>query len=109
MTTSWGGVTLPDPESYERSEEFVGSQYLLASGALGTDAITSRYRYAISWSLITTAEKDNIVTKATTTASAALVMPGQASVNVEPIRGSLRVSPVGVTPAWNASCEVRTT
>lgn len=109
MTTSWGGTTLPDPEGYERSEEFVGSQYLLASGALGTDAITSRYRFAISWSLVTTAEKDAIATKATTTASSALVMPGLTSTNVEPIRGSFRASPVGVTPVWNVSCEVRTT
>lgn len=109
MTTSWGGTSIPDPVSLERSEEHVGAQYVVASGAMVTDSIATKYRFALSWGLITTAERDTIRGKATTQASAALVAPGVSSTNVEPVRNTYRESAVGITPVWNVSCEVRTT
>lgn len=109
MATSWNGTTIPDPEGWDYSEELVGSQYVVANGSLVTDSIASKRRIAMRWALITTAQKDAILTLATTQSSTSLVLIGAAGVNVEPMRGTFRASPVGVTPAWNVSCEVRTT
>lgn len=109
MASTWGGTAIPDPENYSVSEEFVGAQYVAASGALLTDAVASRRRIEISWGVITTAEKDTLLGKATTQATSALVMPGLSSTNVEPVRNSFQASPVGVTPVWDVSCTVRTT
>lgn len=108
MTTSWGGTSLPDPVKVERVEDFVGAQYLVASGALNTDTIAAYKRYRLRWELITRNEADTILGKATTQASAALVVPGINSTNVQPIRNTYAEEAIGVTPAWNVSCEVRT-
>ena len=112
MATTWGtgaGSTIPDPEGWDYSEEFGGAQYVVANGSLVTDSIASKRRIALRWALITTAEKDAILALATTQATKALVLVGAAGINVEPVRGTFRASPVGYTPAWNVSCEVRTT
>lgn len=109
MATTWNSETLADPEGWDYSEEFVGSQYVVANGSLVTDSIASKRRIAMRWALITTAQKDKILSLATTQASTSLVLVGAAGINVEPVRGTFRASPVGVTPAWNVSCEVRTT
>lgn len=109
MATTWNGTAIPDPEGWDYSEEFVGSQYAVANGSLVTDSIASKRRIAMRWALITTAQKDTILGLATTQATTSLVLIGAAGINVEPMRGTFRASPVGVTPAWNVSCEVRTT
>ena len=109
MATTWNGTTIPDPETWDYSEEFVGSQYVVANGSLVTDSIASKRRIAMRFALITTAQKDTILGLATTQATTSLVLVGATGINVEPVRGTFRASPVGVTPAWNVSCEVRTT
>lgn len=109
MASTWNSSAIPDPSGWDYSEELVGSQYLVASGAMVTDSIASKRRITLSWSLITTAQKDTILGLATTQATTSLVLIGATGINVEPMRGTFRASPVGVTPAWNVSCEVRTT
>ena len=109
MATTWNSTAIPDPEGWDYSEDFVGAQYVVASGALVTDTIASKRRISLRWALITTAQKDTILGLATTQSSASLVLVGATGINVEPMRGTFRASPVGVTPDWNVSCEVRTT
>lgn len=109
MASTWNGTTIPDPEVWDYTEELVGSQYVVANGSLVTDSIASKRRIAMRWALITTAQKDTLLGLATTQATTSLVLVGATGINVEPMRGTFRASPVGVTPAWNVSCEVRTT
>jgi hypothetical protein len=109
MASTWGGTAIPDPEVWDYFEELVGQQYVVANGSLVTDSIASKRHIALRWALITTAQKDTLLGLATTQATASLVLIGAAGINVEPVRSTFRASPVGVTPAWNVSCEVRTT
>lgn len=108
MTTSWGGVTLADPVSIALREDHVGAQYITADGALNTDTIKTELRFALEWKNITYAQFGAIYTKATTDASASLVMPIYGTVTVIPVRGSLSSSTTGgASAAVNCSCEVR--
>ena len=107
---TWGGTTIAKPTTYQRREELVGAQFVLSDGALTTDYVTTKARFALGWELVTSAEKDTIVGKATTQASAALVVDGETSINVTPVRGTLNVIRLGgATQVYNVTCEVRET
>lgn len=109
MTTSWGGTSIPDPTTISLAEDFVGTQYLTANGAMNTDTIKTELRFSLAWELITYAQFGTIYTKALTNASATLVLPIYGSVTVIPVRGQLQSSAVGGASALvNVSCIVRT-
>lgn len=109
MTTSWGGTSLPDPTNITLQEDFVGSQYLVASGAMNTDQLKTALRFTVEWENITYAQFGTIYGKALTNASASLVLPIYGTITVIPIRGSLSSTPTGgAATTVNCSCQVRT-
>jgi len=109
VTTSWGGTSLPDPSTITVAEDFVGSQFLTADGALNTDQLKTELRFSLTWELITYAEFGTIYGKALTNTSSTLVLPIYGSVTVIPVRGQLQSSAVGgKSPLVNLSCTVRT-
>lgn len=110
MASTWGGTAITAETTWTIADEFVGSQYVTADGALNSDTIATVKRLSLRWDLITSAERDTLYTKATTNSSATLVLPSGDSYTVIPLRGTFRASPVGGKSAlWNVSCDVRTT
>lgn len=110
MASTWSTTTIANPTTYQSREELVGAQYVLSNGALGTDYVTAKKRIALGWELLTSTEKDAIVTLATTQASGALAVDGETSINVTPVRGTLTWTRLGgVTKVYNVNCEVRET
>lgn len=109
MASTWGGTTIPAPTVYDRKAELVGSQYVLADGSLRTDYVAAKTVVSLTFANVTSSERDTLIGKFTTFASAALVIDSETSENVIPIAGSLSVSRVpGGTRAYVVSGEVRT-
>lgn len=110
MASTWGGTTIPAPTVYDRKPELVGSQYVLSDGGLRTDYVAAKTVVSLKFANVTSSERDTLIGKFTTFASAALVIDSETSENVIPIAGSLSVSRVpGGTRAYVVSGEVRTT
>lgn len=117
MTCSWGGTNIPAPagDGITISDDFVGEQYLVASGAMVSDSIATKRTIALQWRGITTSEKDTLYTKATTLASTALILPindassGYETYTVTPLRNTWQATSYGITPSWDCQCTVRET
>jgi len=108
--STWNASAIANPTTYQSREELVGAQYVLSNGTLGTDYVTAKARITLGWELLTSAQKNTIVTLATTQASAALAVTGETSINVTPVRGTLNVIRLaGATQVYNVNCEVRET
>lgn len=109
MATTWGGTSIPAPTRYDRQAVFVGSQYIVSDGSMVTDYVTAKTLVDLEFGDITYSERDTLITKFTTFASAALVVESETSENVIPVAGSLRVSRTpGGTRAYTVSGQVRT-
>lgn len=105
----WGGTAIPSPTRYERSEDVVGSQYLVADGSMATDYVTAKTIISLEFADITSAERDTLEAKFATFVSAALIVANETSENVIPIINSLRTSRLaGGTRAYTVSGQVRT-
>lgn len=110
MTISWGtDATIPNPSQYPITYLEIGATHLVATGALIHDIIAEKRQITLVWRGISTADKDKVVAKATTFASASLVLSnvGGPTVSVIPQPGSLVTDAFGYTPAWNVSVTVR--
>lgn len=113
--STWGGTQISDCTEITISDDFTGQQYIVASGAMVSDSIASKRQINLRWELVATSMKNTLYTKATTNASAALVLSiPDATSNIEtytvtPIRRTFQATPIGTTPHWNVSCTVRET
>lgn len=109
MANTWGTTAIPLPTVYDKQAELVGSQYVLSDGSLQTDSVAAKYVISLEFAGITYGERDTLITKFTTFASAALVIESESSENVIPVANSLRVSRFqGGTRAYTVSGQVRT-
>lgn len=108
MASTWGGTAIPAPTAYERNVELIGNQYPLSDGSLRTDYVATKARIKLTFSNITAAERDTLITKFTTFSSTALVIENETSENVIPIANSLSVSRLaGYTRAYTVTGEAR--
>lgn len=110
MSITWNSTSLPNPSAYPIKYTQIGATLALASGAQVFDIIAQKRSIALKWEAITTAQKDSIVTLATTFTSTSLVLSnvGGPTLNVIP-QTDLQVDAFGITPAWNVSVTVRET
>ncbi len=69
MALTLGGTTLPEPYVYEVSEPSIGAYHDLASGNIGMDLVAQKRRWKIAWRMLTTADRDVILTKYRTMAT----------------------------------------
>ena len=83
MATTLGGVTLAQPDyergGYTREAIDVGMMHNLASGGVVYDAVTTRYRFALSWNAITEAERNAILLRYLVKTSQAFSPPDSAT------------------------------
>ena len=108
MTTTWNGNSLPDPEGWEDTEDYIGSQFHTTDGTFRQDTITSYRRIRLRWTNVTLAQAGDIRTEAVGTSDTTLDLPDGSSYTVTPIRGSYRKSTVGGnSSAYDVECEVR--
>lgn len=113
MAISWGSESLPNPTQYPITYQQIGGGALtVASGAQVIDIIAQKMEIVLTWEGISSADKDKIVTKATTFSSASLNLGGTGgaggpTVSVIPQPGRLTISAFGITPVWNVTCTVR--
>ena len=109
MASTWGGTSIPAPTRYDRQAELVGSQYVVSDGSMVTDYVTAKMIVDMEFGDVTSDERNTLIGKFTTFASAALVIESESSENVIPVAGSLRVSRLaGGTRAYVVSGQVRT-
>lgn len=109
MSSTWGGATIPAPTRYSRNTVIIGSQYVLADGALQLDRIATKTQIDLEFAGISDSERSTLATKFTTFASAALVIENEASENVIPVAGSLRITRTpGASQIYTVSGQVRT-
>lgn len=109
MASTWGGTAIPAPTRYDRQATVVGSQIIVSDGSMVTDYVTAKTIVDLEFRDITYGERDTLITKFTTFASAALVIESETSENVIPVANSLSVSRVpGGTRAYVVSGQVRT-
>lgn len=109
MTTSWGGTSLPAPSEIKIYDEWIGQQYVVASGAMVSDGLATKKVLLLTWKGVTTAEKDTLYGKATTLASANLILPDGVTYAVTPLRKTFNAEAVGITPHWIVRLAVRET
>lgn len=88
MTTTWNGTSIPDPETWEDADFFIGSQRVMADGSRVADYITGDRVLVIRWTNITAAQMAAIRTRCESTASTDLVLPDGYTYTCEPIPDS---------------------
>ena len=109
MASTWGGTSIPAPTRYDRQATLVGTQYIVSDGSMVTDSVTAKTVVDLEFGDVTSSERDTLITKFTTFASAALVIESETSENVIPVANSLNVSRVpGGKRVYVVSGQVRT-
>ncbi len=108
MSITWNSTTIPNPTAYPIRYTQIGAVTVVASGAQVFDFKAAKKSISLKWENITTAEKDSIVTLATSFASTSLVLTnaGGPTLNVIP-QPDLQIDAVGLAPFWNVTVTVR--
>ena len=82
-TTTLGGTTLPNPyygtEGFPCQAEEVGTQFVMADGAIRTHTVGVRRRWHLSWRGVSSAERDTLYTKYKVRAAQTLKLPDSAT------------------------------
>jgi hypothetical protein len=103
-------MTIPAPSSVRQSLAVIGASYVTADGAMHLDRIGYRKRFAVTWEQATTAERDEIRGYLVGGVSFSLVVPGDTTYTVVPVRGKYKHSPTGgISQTWTVSGEVEAT
>lgn len=109
MASTWGGTSIPAPTVYDRNPIHVGAQYIVSDGSMVTDSVATKAIIVLEFGDVTSSERDTLIGKFTTFASAALVIESETSENVIPVANSLNVSRVpGGKRVYVVSGQVRT-
>lgn len=113
MTMYWGSDILPDPHAWTVTDEYVGSQQVMADGTLAYDGIADYKRITITWRGITGSQRTQIRAKAIGSALETIQFldgtVNEIHYSVAPMRNTYRENPIGYAPVYDVECTVRGT
>lgn len=107
MATTWNSTSIPDPDSWEDQDVYIGAQRVMADGTYVSDYVSSERRLAILWTNITSSQRATLRAQTINlTTSADLVLPDTYTYTCQAVPDTYIEKTVGGASAlWDVQIE----